>query len=132
MFIVKFPDVDWPSYVIFQTIHILHNSYVLVGYQHIFFTVALFEAMIIWYFKIKFAFIGRQIKRLNTITGSKKRRAYNRRLAMLIGDFNTAHVEMLKMRKYFRNYCGCNIVHYFGLSVLVSIRSSIRLSKKEA
>ena len=117
LFLVKFPDWDWYSYVLLQTIHIVHNSYYVIGFQHLIDTCSLFVVISIAYYTKKFAFIGRQLRRLNV---SGRKRTDNRRLANLINDFTTVHVELLKMRKFFSGLIGCHVVGYFGLAALVS------------
>lgn len=118
MFLVRFPDADWFSYVLFMTIHILHNCHFIVGFQHSIYTVSLFTIQVAWYFTKKFAYIGRKVRRLNATF--KMRRVNNRELAKLINDYNSVQVEVIKIRKFFRNYVGCNIVANFGFAVFVS------------
>lgn len=85
MFLVRFPEVDWYSYVLLQTIHIVYNCDFILGFLHSIYTISLFMVMVIRYFIVKFNYIGRQVKCLNA---SKVKRVDNRRLAKLVRDYN--------------------------------------------
>ena len=87
------------TYIVVQTIHVIHTAWFVWLYLDGVYTVNIFYCVIILFFAKKFEHISKQLKRLNR---SKVKVINNRKLSRLIYEFNRVIFELTEMNELFK------------------------------
>ena len=118
-FLIGF-DVPLVAYVLIQVIHSLQNSYFAFSLLHSIYTLnCVFYTQVIRFLAKKFGSIGQEVRRLNA--SGRMRAADRRKLEALIGEFNETTSELMERNRFFREFVGMNVLHFFSFGILVSI-----------
>lgn len=110
LFFIFLFDVDWPTYVLFQTISICHDSYMVYWFLQNFYTINLSCIVVMVFFAKRFRFIAKRLERLNR---PKSTPIDNRKLARLVRDHKRVELELLEINEFFKNFLGTNLGHFF-------------------
>ena len=116
LFLVPF-DVDILSFTFFQTLNVAHFYCYFFLFANTIYTLNVFLLTLIWYFRKKFHYIAEQVIRLHV---SNRKPANNRKLARLVFEYATVHLELNAMRDLFKQFVGYNLCYYFLLGLLVT------------
>ena len=103
LFIVRFKDVDWCTYILVQSIHLLHLFFACFCFLYQFLVINIFFLQIIRFFCLKFKFFARRLARLDA---SRSKKMNDQRLARLIYSYNQVHLELIETNDFFRNFLG--------------------------
>ena len=111
-------DVDNYTYVLVQALNVFHCTYMVFYFLHSLYTTNLFVLQTIHFFSVKFKNISRQLGRLN-----ESKKIHNKRIAILIGDYQQVQLELVEVNDFFKNFLGVNMVSYFFYSILMMFLS---------
>lgn len=122
LFMVSF-DVEIVVYIVFQAFHALNGNFFIWSFLFSVYTINVFFIECLWFLSKKFRHIGQQVQHL---ASSKSKQVYNRDLARLISEFNLVQKELAEINNFFKNFLGHNIIHFFGLAIVMSFIGSKR------
>lgn len=119
LFLVPF-DVNITTYILVQTVHVLHSSYSLIVYMHSFFTINLFYVSVMHWTSKRLAHISKKVERLNepkarTVISAKR---INYKIARLIRDCNRVHFDLIELNNFFCFFTGFNLIHFAAVGIL--------------
>lgn len=109
-FVIKFEDVSMVAYYLMQMVHVVHTTYFAFSFLPSLYMVSAFCASIMHLFSLKFNYISRHVKSLN----SKRKPVDNRKLSTMIDHYTQVHIELIEMNKFFRAFNGFNEIYFFG------------------
>ena len=92
-------DVDIVTYIVVQTIHVIHLYWFIFLYLGCVWTLNMFYCEILLFFSKKFEHISKQLKYLNK---SKTKRIKNCKLSRLIYQFNRVVFELTEINQLFK------------------------------
>lgn len=115
-FFIPFPDVDWTTYALLQSVHIVANSIAIYGYLHTLYTVNLFYLQVMRFLTKKFDYLSVQCERLGRPRTDK---ISDRKLGHLIDQYTRVEWELATQNNFWKSYLGSNVFSYFGVGVLV-------------
>ena len=96
-------EVDLFYYIAFQTINVLNTNFYFWNFFHCIYMVSLLIIQCMWFLSTKFDNLLRKVQRLSV---PKSKPLNNRKLAMLIVEFNKVQTELMETNDFFKNYLG--------------------------
>lgn len=126
LFFVPF-DIDWITYLLVQTFQVTYTSWFIYVFLGSVYSVNIFYIMIMRYLSMKFRYISRRIQRLYAGRGPVD----NRKLSVLIVEYNEVHYELIQLNEFFKYYAGFTLVGFFFFAILmtfVALEADIRLT----
>lgn len=116
LFLVRFNDIDWCTYILVQAFHTFHISYTIFFFLPQLYMINIFVLQIIRFFCLNFKFFAQRLGRLDA---SRTKKINNRRLARLIHSYNQVHLELIEMNDCFKNFLGVNLLYFFIYAIIL-------------
>ena len=91
--------MDLLTYIIAQTVNVLHTAWFVWLYLGGVYTVNVFYCIIIFFFIQRFRYLSKQLKILNA---SNTKLVDNRKLSRLIYEYNRVLFELMEMNQLFK------------------------------